>query len=353
MSVKSLASKGQNYRGRSAAARPAWQVARDQDYLEYRRLWVQRPMDCNPGAFPLHLDIETTNYCNLRCIMCPRTKFMAQSDWRWSPKGLGRMDWDTYTSLIDQAAAGGAWSVKLNLLGEPLLHPMVIEQTAYARLAGLYVMMNTNAMLLTPEMSRSLLEAGVTDVFFSVDSPYPEVFERIRPGASFSTVTENIRGFVEIKDELGLDHVQTRASMVTDVLGEFKDQDEAAYQELMQDLGVEEIGFGPEDDHLADHSADNMVSGGGFICEQLFQRMFITWDGAIVPCCGHWERGYVIGRVDETPLAQAWHNHMYSRLRRAHEGGRFQEIPICRKCSVPFLERRAARVAAGGAADAG
>ena len=95
----------------------------DQDYLEYRRLWVQRPMDCNPGAFPLHLDIETTNYCNLRCIMCPRTKFMAQSDWRWSPKGLGRMDWDTYTSLIDQAAAGGAWSVKLNLLANPCCTP--------------------------------------------------------------------------------------------------------------------------------------------------------------------------------------------------------------------------------------
>lgn len=342
MSVNSLASSGQNYSGRSTGSVSSWQTLRDERYHHYRLLWSERPQERNAGAFPLHLDIETTNLCNLRCVMCPRTKYLARQDWKWSPQGLGLMDFDAYKNLIDQGAAGGAYSVKLNMLGEPLLHPRVTDQVAYAHQQGLFVMINTNAMRLDEKMSTGLLEAGLDDVFFSLDAPDKATFEKIRPGARFETVLENIRRFIDIKNRLGKRHVQTRASMVTDVLVPTSAAEKEAYGKLVGSLGVEEVGFGPEDDHLTDHTTENMALKNGFVCDQIYQRTFITWDGVIVPCCGHWEREYPIGRIQEVTIAAAWRSEAYRRLRQAHEAGRFQSISICRRCSVPVLDHRAA-----------
>ena len=341
MTVKGLASSGQNYHGIPSSGSSRWAEVRDERYREYRRLWSERPRERSAGYFPLHLDIETTNLCNLRCIMCPRTRYLDRGDRRWSPKGLGHMDQDLYRSIIDQGAAGGAYSVKLNLLGEPLLHPEVVDQVAYAHGHGLFVMMNTNAMLLDEDMSARLLEAGLDDIFFSIDSPDKQTFEKIRVGARFETVLENMAGFVRIKDRLGKDHVQTRASMVIDVLGRTTETQIQDFRRLMSLMGIEEVGFGPADDHLKDRTEENLALKGDFVCEQIYQRVFITWDGVITPCCGHYEREYVIGTALETSLKEAWLGRRYGRLRQAHEAGRFQTIPICRRCSVPYLARRA------------
>ena len=273
MSVNKLAFSGQNYQQFSSTGQSRWLSFRDERYLEYRRLWAERAAIGEPGEFPLHLDIETTNHCNLKCTMCPRTRYLAAGDWSWSPQGLGRMDFALYSRLIEQAAAGGAYSVKLNLLGEPLLHPDLLRQVALASGRGLYVQLNTNAMLLTSEISRNLLEAGLDDIFFSLDSPYREKFENIRVGACFETVVNNIAEFVRLKNEVGRHHVQTRAAMVTDVSGPTSEEEKDDFSRLMRRLGIEETGYGPADDHLADHSLENADHDGRFSCDQLYQSV--------------------------------------------------------------------------------
>jgi radical SAM protein with 4Fe4S-binding SPASM domain len=337
MSVNDLATAGQNFHARSARQDPAWVMERGESYRRYRRMWNVRPQNNNPGSFPLHLDIETTNMCNLKCIMCPRTIYLDQGDWRWSPNGLGLMDMGLYSRLLDQASENGAYSVKLNLLGEPLMHPELPAQVAYAKRRNLMVMINTNAVLLTEQTSVRLLEAGVDDVFFSLDSADPETFERVRPGARFDVVKTNVQNFIRLKNSLGHKHVRTRASMVADVLEPTHSGEVDAFHRMMAELGVDEVGVGPMDDHTVDHSRDN-VGLCGFTCEQLYQRMFITWDGAILPCCGHLARGYVIGSALDMDLADAWYNAKYKTLRKAHENDRFWSIPICRSCSVPYLD---------------
>ena len=341
MSVNNLASSGQNYSSLTLDNPSSWQSARGDRYRQYRDLWARRPREKNPGPFPLHLDIETTNLCNLKCVMCPRTQYLSQGRWEWSPLGLGHMKWEMYSSLIGQAAHGGAYSVKLNLLGEPLLHPQVLKQVRLAHQAGLYVMINTNAVLLDTDMARGLLEAGIDDIFFSVDSGEKGPYEAVRPGACFETVIRNIENFVQLKQRLDLTRVRTRASMVTDIGRPTTDGELSAYRDLMNSLGVDEIGFGPEDDHLTDHTQQNRnLKASPFICDQIYQRMFISWDGVMVPCCGHWERQYTMGRATEIDLSEAWVGPRYQKLRQAHESGNFQAISICRSCSVPYLYHR-------------
>ncbi len=314
-----------------------WRRFRGPDWVAYREQWADRPRRRDPGPFPLHLDIDPTNRCNLKCAMCPRTYYLQEGRGEWNPEGrLGDLDFGLYEKLIAEGAARGLKSVKLNFLGEPLLHPRLGDLVALAARSGLWVMINTNATLLTAEKSEELLTAGLTDIFFSFDSPYPKEYEAVRAGATYDRTLANIQGFMAAKKRLGRDGVQTRASMVLsgEDAPETMETVKADYIKLFRGLGVAEIGFGLATVMGRDYSG---LGPAGFVCPDLFRRMFIFWDGPASPCCGDWERRLIMGDAKTASLAEIWTGAEYRRLREAHASGRYDLVPACRACSVPYL----------------
>jgi hypothetical protein len=316
-----------------------WRPFRGPDYREYRRQWDERGLRGEAGAFPLHLDVDPTNRCNLGCPACPRTHYLRTGDSSWNPAGVwGDMDFALFERLIEEGAAGGLRSVKLNFLGEPLLAPRLVDMVRRAAEAGLWVMLNTNATLLTEAKSEALLNAGLTDIFFSFDSPYREEYEKTRPGADYEGVLDNIRAFMAVRERLGRKAVQTRASMI---LPEGADpgslaRTQADYIRLFRGLGVAEIGFGLASTVSRDYGQTFGLSPG-FVCPDLFRRLFVFWDGPAGPCCGDWDRRLLVGRADRNSLGEIWRGEVYHELRAIHLAGRYGDIPACRACSVPYL----------------
>jgi MoaA/NifB/PqqE/SkfB family radical SAM enzyme len=306
-----------------------WERHRSPAYWEYRRQWTDYPKRGVVPDFPLCLDIETTNVCNLDCVMCPRTVYIARGTYG----AIGMMDFDFYCRLIDEGARYGLPSVKLQYLGEPLAHPDVVKQVKYAKDAGvLDVMFNTNATLLTEEKGHALLEAGLDAIFFSVDSIYAEKFNRIRVGADYDKVVGNILRFIEIKNKGAHGKVHTRVSMTVmendvDELVRFKDF-------WLQYVDV--VGFGVY--HDVNEDGIESPYNPQFTCAQPFQRMFIMWDGVATPCCVDDHRGYRTGDASNGTLYDIWHGKAYQRMRDAQLTGRYKEIGICRKCYVPYTE---------------
>jgi len=45
----------------------------DPRYIDYRQRWEELPLKKEVSEFPLHLDIEVTDACNLKCPMCYRS----------------------------------------------------------------------------------------------------------------------------------------------------------------------------------------------------------------------------------------------------------------------------------------
>ncbi len=316
-----------------------WRRYRPEAWREYRRQWDERPRRREAGAFPLHLDIDPTNRCNLKCSMCPRTYYINEGRNEWNPGGRpGEMDFSLYEKLIEEGRAHGLKSIKLNFLGEPLLYSKLADMVELAAGAGLWVMINTNATILGPEMAEKLLKAGLTDIFFSFDSPYKDEYERVRVGADFEKTLANIREFMRIKDEMGRRDLQTRASMV--LPENLPPAREAAlkadYIKLFRDMGVAEIGFGLPSVMGLDYEQEYGLFPG-FVCPDLFRRLFVFWDGPAGPCCGDWERRLIVGDATKTSLADIWRGPEYRRLREAHQGGRYETIEPCRQCSVPYL----------------
>jgi len=322
-----------------------WESTLPAEYWEYRRKWEQHPKERIVGRFPVHLDIEATNACNLLCTMCPRTD-MVRSGTFWKVRSF---DFDAYRRLIDEGVQNGLCSVKLNILGEPTLNPRLVDMIEYAKQAGvLDVMFNTNATRLDEKMSRRLIDSGLDKLLFSFDSPCRETYNRIRVGADYDQVLANIRRFVEIREEVGSVTPFTRVLMV---VTHDNEGEQDTFRQLFEPI-VDAVAYGedcvdPAVRGTAVSPLSRNVSGNGtFCCPQLWQRMFVHPDGVVTVCCIDSMRTLQVGNIFEQSARDIWVGEKYDKLRRLHAEGRFDRIPLCARCPMagrsPEINQRAA-----------
>lgn len=309
-----------------------WESTLPSEYWEYRRKWEQWPKNHIVGSFPIHLDIEATNACNLKCVMCPRSE-MVKAGTLWKVQNI---DFDMYKRVIDEGVQNGLCSVKYNYIGEPLLNPRLVEMIEYAKQARvLDVMFNTNATLLDVELSHRLIASGLDKLFFSFDSPYRDDYNRIRAGADYDAVLDNIRRFVEIREEMGLVKPFTRASMVymKDNEGQWED-----FRQLFEPI-VDAVAYVDYFDHGPQNNPERTIvpikpKEDRFCCPQLWQRMFIHPDGVVTVCCMDSLRTLQIGNIFEQSVKEIWLSGKYQELRELHASGRRNEIPMCARCPL-------------------
>jgi radical SAM protein with 4Fe4S-binding SPASM domain len=262
--------------------------------------------------------------------MCPRTVALEKKEF----SSIERMTLEDFRDAIDQGTGNGLCSIKLNYLGEPLIHPDVVEQVRYAKQKGLVdVMFNTNGTLLTPEKSENLLESGLDKLFFSFDSPYAEEYEKIRVGARFDEVLENIKFFYKLKSER-YPHVQVRVSMVVMAQDPKIRED---FISLFRDI-VDAVGF---DEYRNTEDISDKPVVEGFACAQLYQRMFLRTNGEVIVCCADEKGEYIVGNWKAQPLKEIWHGEKYAAIRNAHKQGRYHAVPMCRRCTVPMAQEKA------------
>ncbi|MFC2066179.1 radical SAM/SPASM domain-containing protein [Chloroflexota bacterium] len=287
-------------------------------YAEYRSKWNEYPKKRILSEFPLHLDIESTNACDLRCIMCSRN-FMTEE--------IGHIEWELFRKVIDEGAKYRLPSVKLNYRGEPLLNPRLPEMVTYAKKKGIIeVQFNTNGLSLTREKTEKLLDAGLDRIIFSFDGATRETYERIRTGSDYEKVVNNIKTLVQIRNERGLKRPSVRVQMVKMKENEHEVEDfirmwlpianRVAISTRREPAGIDE---------------EKMAH---FSCPQIWQRLMICWDGAVRMCCGDWGGEIVLGNVKESTIYELWHSEKLNEIRRLHAEGRFGEILACARCEV-------------------
>lgn len=307
-----------------------WEENRPQEYFEYRENWVKYPKEKIVSSFPLHIDIETTNVCNLKCPMCPRTIMLDKKQF----PSQGYMTDEEYKNIIDQAVSNGVKSIKLNYLGEPLLHPSVVWQVQYAKEQGIIdVMMNSNGDLLTKEMSKNLLDAGLDKLFISFDSISPDIYEVQRKGTNLGKVIDNVYNFTLLRNK-EYPNTHIRLSMVMYKTAEYQAQFEGL-QVMWKNL-VDAVGYGFYVEH--DDNSQTFPKVEGFYCEQLFQRMFLKYNGDVTVCCFDDRDEYVVGKWREEKLKDIWHSKAYQHIRDTHTKGNYCDINMCSKCYLPVSE---------------
>jgi radical SAM protein with 4Fe4S-binding SPASM domain len=294
-------------------------------FLWYRALWNWVARHDLVLPFPLHLDLELTEACNLKCVMCVHgTTGVADT---------GMMDMAFARRMISEAAAGGVRSIKFNWRGEPALHTGLEELVAYAKRQGiLEVQINTNGIPFTEERIRALIEAGLDRVIFSMDGATRATYERIRVGASFDKLMRNIQRFHAIRASLGRVRPFIRIQMVRmrdnrEEVAEFM----RMWRGVADDIAVKDVTDRGQGGHLF---VGDQVTTGRRRCNQPWQRMIVARDGKVFPCCSDWYRTYEIGDAAVTPLREIWRGGRMEALRDINRQGKLDSTDPCKDCFV-------------------
>lgn len=302
----------------------------DPRFLEYRRRWAEEPASFTVGPFPIHLDVESTGVCNLRCPFCATTTKT------WGPDEPGYMKLALFRHIIDEGAVEGLCSIKLSFRGEPTLHPHLSEMVAYAKRKGILdVYFNTNATLLTEALVHRLIDAGLDRISISFEGISKEAYEVYRAGAKYEKVIENVQRLRRIRDARGLGYPQIRMQTVMlpelrEVFGRYTEfwkpwVDEVAYVDARRER--------PQDDHRGLRD--------GWACPFLWQRMMILWDGTVLPCLMHGVPDFsllALGKVQESSIKALWQSEQAARYRALHRAGLAHELEACDRCSFRAME---------------
>jgi len=314
----------------TASDRTVFDVRQDERFREYRRQWYEYPLNFIVGEFPINLDIESTNACNLRCPFC------AVTFKNWGPYRRGYMELALFKRIIDEGVENGLCSVKLSLRGEPMLHPKLVEMVRYAKDKGILdIYFNTNATLLDEDKINRLIDAGLDRISISIEGITKEVYESYRVGAKYEDILSNVKALRLIRDRLGLSYPQIRVQTV--LLPELE-EGFPRYVEFWQGI-ADEVAYVDTRRETSDDDHRGLVAD--WACPFLWQRMAILWDGTLLPCLMHGVSDFnlmSLGNVKEVSIKEMWQSKKAAQYRQLHKSGQAHELEACDRCSYRAME---------------
>jgi radical SAM protein with 4Fe4S-binding SPASM domain len=146
------------------------------------------------GIRPLNLEMDITNQCNLRCIMC------YFSDERIYKRKRVDISVEEFASIAGQLFPL-CHKVSLSIGTEPLLHHHFDELVAITeshRVPRTYI--NTNGLLLNETLIEQMVKSRFHAMAISIDAATKETYERIRVGSRFEKIIDNIKAVNRAKE---------------------------------------------------------------------------------------------------------------------------------------------------------
>ncbi|HRY85801.1 MAG TPA: radical SAM protein [Candidatus Omnitrophota bacterium] len=315
-----------------------WEAEQSDEFKKYRRLWQECPRLRKAPPAPISINLELTDVCNAGnkpCIMCPK--------WFLKPHNQF-MAYEDAVRVLDEARSLGVYAVNLNGAGESLLHKDFPKIVQYARKIGfLDVMVHTNGTMLTREMSEKLIDAGLTRLIVSVDSHIPEIYQTIRPNFKFSTVYQNVKNFIAVRDQKGKREPILRLTMVVMKHNVDTIKDTIKFWSFADYITINDCMYF-DDFKVFDFDKQKINSeakqkGLIYACAPLYQQLTVTIDFKIISCSTIYAKNYkILGHYGKQSLKEAWEGRELAEMRKAHESGRCTDIPCCEKCDLPQIE---------------
>jgi len=296
-------------------------------YETYRKEWNKAAEEDYLPSHPLHVDIELSDACNLRCKMCGHGL--------GTIKQSGTMGFETVQKILDESVEIGVCAVKFNWRGEPTLSPFLPDAVKYAKEKGiLEVQINTNGNV-PKKYADSLIkcaENGIDRIIFSVDGFSAETYEEVRVGGHYEDVKSNILSLLEWKKTNQATKPLVRIQMVRTVLNAHEVSDFIQFwQPKVDDVRISDVMDRGQGNSL---SVGDQITVGRRRCPQPFLRLTIGRDGRVSPCCADWNQEVVVGDIFKESLMAIWNNKLMTAMREVQRRCHHDHIPICKNCYV-------------------
>ncbi|MDP2904583.1 MAG: radical SAM/SPASM domain-containing protein [Methylovulum sp.] len=300
-----------------------WEV----EYKEYRRLWDELPKIRKLTDYPLLVDLETVSRCNLKCPMCPTVtdEFIEK---RVTPFKKGQLNYNVVKKIIAEVA-GKIYSLRLSWIGEPTLHPRLVDAVRLAKESGIKeVSFLTNGYRLHLDYFIKLAEAGVDLITISVDG-MGETYNQIRKPLNFEETLKKLQGISDYKKANGLEKPLIKIQGVWPAI---RENPEGFYNTFAPIVDL--IAFNPLIDYL--HNDSDIVYEDNFSCPQHYQRVVIGSNGRAAMCSSDDFMDIDIGDIATQTIHEIWHGEKFRHVRETHEQDEgFKRLKPCKNCFYP------------------
>lgn len=315
----------------------------EEDYRKHLKAPIRedrKPLqDLLPLRQPLRILIDPCDLCNFRCHFCFQSKMDFQG---------GSMNEQIFARVLGQLRD---FEEPINVvhlfgLGEPLLNKKVpdyvrlLKESKVARETAI----TTNGSLLTEDISRRLVDAGLDRLSVSLNGVDDASFQKnVGTHVSFEQIYKQIQYFYKIRGACHL-HVKINGES-------FDEAQRVRFVSLFEDW-ADSIHI----DHIVnvwpglkitsrkgrmydgEASAGEMSDDGRrIVCPQMFYELLIHSDGSVSPCCVDY--GYKtenLGNVYESDLQEIWNGSRLKSLRvQELRGWEDSSYRFCRECSYP------------------
>lgn len=285
--------------------------------------------DVIPLKKPYAITIDPCSICNFHCKQCKQSE-QNPSFFR------GMMSFSDFKKIVDDLKM---WegpeikTIKLYNCGEPLLNPEFPKMLRYLYEANVTerIDLTTNAVFLTHDVSKELINGGLDYLRVSIYSPLQEKNERITSSqVDVENIVQNVAYLHEMRN-------QTDRKKPFIAVKMFETEDLLEKEAFLQKFErfADEIFFEKKHDFSGNgRHRDSLLPSEKMVCPWPFYSLTIQSDGTVDCCCVDWENRTAVGNALNEKIEDVWNGKKMNEFRRKQLSKERKTMESCRSCSV-------------------
>ncbi len=275
--------------------------------------WTMRKGLETVTCYPYLFVMEVTNMCNLRCPFCLTGKGIAGG------REVRHMKFDEAKKILDQVG-DYLFFLQVYTWGEPLLNKDIIKIIEYAKKKNIYVMLSTNATVMTPEYNRRLLASGIDYIMVAIDGGSKESYEIYRRGGDYNKVIANVRNLIVQRKEHGGGKPFLEWQFV---VFRHNEHEVESTEKMAYEMGINKFTPLPayvEDEQWAATDPRYRTNLGNperlYNCDRPWSHLNVRADGGVAVCCYTFFKKDDFAEIDDGSFMKIWNNDKFRMARR-------------------------------------
>jgi len=270
---------------------------------------------------PIFLQIETTNVCNGKCLMCPHKNMKRK------PKVMNQKNFE---KIVDNVLS--SYKIKritLSGFGEPLADLGLIEKIKFLnkKYPNVKIDFFTNGSMLTEKKAGELLKLKIEKIVFSIngtENNYNKV-----TGMDYKRTKRNIDNFLKLREKMRRKDILVNMSLM--ILDQNKNELDKFYK-TWENKADSVMMYPPSSTWAGKIKIPKLLRiSKNWPCRPLWRNITVDVDGNVLKCWKDIESEQKFGNLLKQNIKEIYLSENFNILRQEHLKNKFNP-PLCNNC---------------------